>query len=197
MGTHHLSHVVEEILSEVPEEYLFTSATLTMFKDNPKLAIKILLFLNEHLKNRVRLLDLGCGYGYLTRFFKYTLNFKDAYGVDIDRLRLEVAKKLGITTFYVDLEKDRLPFPDNYFSLVIAAGIFNHLKFWDNILRETNRVLEFNGLLFISTPNMGWWVERISLLLGYQPPSVEVSEVYTVNLPPFYPRKNLLDMFIA
>ncbi|MEM3526287.1 MAG: methyltransferase domain-containing protein [Candidatus Jordarchaeaceae archaeon] len=181
---------LEKFLSEIPEDILFSSATLSMFKNNPRLATNIMLFIDTHLKgSRDALLDLGCGYGYLTVLFRNTLGFKSAYGVDIDEKRLKVAENLGVITYHLDLEKDLLAFPENYFNLVIAAGILNHLKFWDNILREANRVLEPGGLLFISNPNMGWWIERISLLLGYQPPSVEVSEIYTVNLPPFYPRK--------
>jgi SAM-dependent methyltransferase len=164
-----------------------------MFRDDPKLAMNILLFLDKNLKNRARFLDLGCGYGYLTKLLKDILYFENAYGVDIDKERLKFAENLGIITCCLDLEKDKLPFPNNYFSLVGAAGILNHLKYWDNVLREVNRVLEPDGLLFISNPNLGWWIERISLLLGYQPPSVEVSEIYTVNLPPFYPRKRSIE----
>lgn len=184
---------VKDFMSKIPTEHLSTSATLTMFKDSPKLASKILLFLRKALKDKENILDLGCGYGYLTTLFKNALGFKNAYGVDIDEKRLEIAEKTGLTIRRLDLEKDPLPFPTNYFSLVIAAGILNHLKFWDNLLSEANRVLKPKGLLFISNPNMGWWINRISLLLGYQPPDVEVSRKYAVNLPPFYPRKRSIE----
>lgn len=182
-----------EFINRIPAEHLSTSATLTMFKDSPKLAAKVLLSLGEALKDRENLLDLGCGYGYLTMLFKNALGFKNAYGVDIDGERLKVAEKAGLITYRLNLEEDPLPFPNEHFSLVIATGILNHLKFWDNLLSEANRVLKPGGLLFISNPNMGWWVNRISLLLGYQPPDVEVSRIYTVNLPPFYPRKRSIE----
>ncbi|MCD6465106.1 class I SAM-dependent methyltransferase [Candidatus Bathyarchaeota archaeon] len=184
---------IKEFLKDMPEEKIVTSATLSIFKDSPELAAKILLFLNENLKDRSRLLDLGCGYGYLTILFKNVLGFKEAYGIDIDDERLEESEKMGIFTHHLDLERDPLPFPNNYFDMVTAAGILNHLKFWDNLLSEANRVLKPGGLFFISDPNMGWWINRISLLLGYQPPNVEVSKIYTVNLPPFYPRKKSIE----
>jgi hypothetical protein len=49
--------------------------------------------------------------------------------------------------------------------------------------------LKRGGIAFISVPNLGSWIDRLSLLLGYQPPSVEVSEIYSVGLPPFHPRR--------
>lgn len=180
---------IEEYLNKVPAEYLVSSATLSLFKDNPKLAMNILNFLDINLRSKERFLDLGCGYGYLTIFFKNFLGFKSAYGIDIDRERIRTSERMGITTYCLDLENDPLPFTDNSFSFVVAAGIFNHLKFWDNTLLEANRVLEPRGLFFISNPNMAWWVDRISLFLGYQPSAIEVSKIYSVNLPPFYPRR--------
>jgi len=184
---------IKEFIKKIPEEHLSASATLTIFKDSPKLATKILLFMDHFLEDRANMLDLGCGYGYLTTLFKTALNFKNSYGVDIDEERLKIAEKFGLKTYRLDLEKNTLPFPNNYFDLAIATGILNHLKFWDNLLSEAHRVLKSGGLLFISNPNMGWWVNRISLLLGYQPPDVEISKIYTVNLPPFYPRKRSIE----
>lgn len=184
---------IKVFLDNVSEEKITVSATLSIFKDSPELAAEILLFLNKNLKNRMRLLDLGCGCGYLTILVKNFLGFEEAYGVDIDEERLKESEKMGIKIHCIDLEKDPLPFPNNYFDMVVAAGILNHLKFWDNLLSEANRVLKPRGLLLTSDPNMGWWINRISLLLGYQPPNVEVSKTYTVNLPPFYPREKSIE----
>ncbi|MEM2127510.1 MAG: class I SAM-dependent methyltransferase [Candidatus Bathyarchaeia archaeon] len=170
------------------EEHFSASATLSILRDNPKLAAQILLFLDKNLKEKNFILDLGCGYGYLTAMFRDILKFKKAYGVDIDKDRLETAERVGIEIYNIDLETSTLPFHNNYFDLILATGILNHLKFWDNIFSEINRVLKKGGLLFISDPNMGWWINRLSLFLGYQPPNVEVSKFYTVGLPPFYPR---------
>ncbi|MEM2352418.1 MAG: methyltransferase domain-containing protein, partial [Thermoproteota archaeon] len=114
---HYLKYL-SEFLGKLPEDILFSSASLSMFKDNPRLAASTLLFLDTYLRsNRINFLDLGCGYGYLTVLFKDMLGFKNAYGVDIDEERLRVAESLGIITCRLDLEKDLLPFPENYFSL--------------------------------------------------------------------------------
>lgn len=67
------------------------------------------------------------------------------------------------------------------------------MKFWDNILAETHRVLKPKGLVFISNPNLGSWIDRTSLLLGYQPPCIEVSKIYSVGLIPYHPRKGSIE----
>jgi SAM-dependent methyltransferase len=180
--------VIRKYIDSLPLEIFDSSATLIIFKDNPKLAVSVLSFIDERIRKE-RLLDLGCGYGYLTAPFRDALGFREAHAVDILEERLSSAKKLGLITHRLDLEKDSLPFPPESFDMVIMAGVLNHLKFWDNILAEVRRVLKPGGLIFISNPNLGWWVDRVSLLLGYQPSTVEVSRVYSVGLAPYYPRK--------
>jgi len=180
---------IKQFIKDIPLNILDTSATLLMFKGNPRIASKVLNDIHSVLNERERLLDLGCGYGYLTKLFMNLFRFKEGYCIDLSEGRLQVAKSLGLITYKLDLEKEKLPFPSNYFDLVIMAGILNHLKFWDNILSEALRVLKRGGIAFISVPNLGSWIDRLSLLLGYQPPSVEVSEIYSVGLPPFHPRR--------
>jgi ubiquinone/menaquinone biosynthesis C-methylase UbiE len=184
--------VVKRYLSSITTTILESSTMLTTFKDNPKLAEEVLSFIDERVEKGA-LLDLGCGYGHLAMLLKEALGFQEAYGVDINEERLSIASKLGLVTYRLDLEKDSFPLPSKYFDLVIMAGVLNHLKFWDNILIETRRVLKPKGLIFISNPNLGSWIDRISLLLGYQPPTVEVSRVYCVGLPPPFPRKRSIE----
>jgi SAM-dependent methyltransferase len=53
-----------------------------------------------------RVLDLGCRYGALTRFYAAE---NDVVGLDVDRVALAEASKLGIGTVWADAE-ERLPF---------------------------------------------------------------------------------------
>lgn len=177
-----------EISKSFPIEVIESSATAIFFLDNPRLAYNILSFIDRSLRSRRMLVDFGCGYGVLTHLFREALGFEDAVCVEIDEERARHAESLGLKVIRVDLEKEQLPLP-KYVDLVIMAGILNHLKFWDNPLSEASRLLRAGGLLFISNPNMGWWANRIALLLSYQPADVEISERYACGLPPFYPRK--------
>lgn len=180
---------LNELIRRYSEDQLTTSATIEIFLGDPKLGYEVLTFINNHLAGRDRLIDFGCGYGILTAMFRDLLGFKEAHGVDIAEERANVARKLGINVIGVDLERDKLPYPDKYFDFAMMHGILNHLTFWDNLLQEAHRVLRNEGLLILSNPNLGWWVDRLSLLLGYQPSNVEVLKGRTCGLIPLHPRR--------
>jgi len=179
----------KKIINTASELDIVSSGTLEIFKEDTELGTKIISLLNDNIKLKERFLDVGAGYGFLTYLFKEILDFKETHGIDIDSERLSVAKKRGINVIINNIEYNSLPFPDESFDLVTAMGLFHHLKYYDNALSEIKRVLKPNGILFISGTNLGFWVDRLCLLLGYQPPEVEVSMKYVVGLPNFYPRK--------
>jgi len=180
---------LEAKLNEALELDLASSASLTIFQDELKLGEEILFFLDGCLKRRERLLDLGIGYGFMTRLMKEYLGFTEAYGIDIDDQRLSVGRSRGVNVYHLDLEIEPFPFPTKYFDLVIAMGLLHHLKFFDNVLGEAKRVLRPKGVLLVSDTNLGWWINRLCLLLGSQPPDIEVSRTHAVGLPGFYPRR--------
>ncbi|GAJ00020.1 unnamed protein product, partial [marine sediment metagenome] len=96
------------------------------------------------------ILDLGCGTG---RVMKALIN-SDYYnyqvdGVDNNDLALEMCKKKGLTVKKLDLEKEKLPYEDNYFCNVIGLHILEHLKNPDKTIKEAIRVAE-NKVIFIS-----------------------------------------------
>lgn len=135
----------------------------------------------RHVSNITRFLDLGCGNGYYTLLIGNKLNAQEIYGVDIDEVKLRKASSRGIRAFKVDLNSDKLPFPDNYFDLVTALEVIEHLINPDNMLKEVYRVLKPNGVFILSTPNLASWLNRILLLLGFQPTYSEVSTEVSVG----------------
>ena len=120
-------------------------------------------------KKVVRFLDVGCGNGHLTeRIFMKYFN-ADFYGIEMGN-GAEIAKEKGINAFKVNLnEIDKLMFEDNYFDVIFAGEIIEHLVDPDNFLEEIYRILRKDGFLILSTPNLAAWYNRIILLLGYQP----------------------------
>lgn len=67
--------VIKRITGLLPLDVLESSATLIMFISDLKLVTNVLGFIDERIKKE-RLLDLGCGYGYLTVLFKEALAFE-------------------------------------------------------------------------------------------------------------------------
>jgi len=122
------------------------------------------------------MLDMGCGFGALSQLIGNSLRFQDIYGVDIDDIRSSVAKRRGLHVARCDLRQEQLPYPDDFFDLVMSFGVLYHIKILDHAISEANRVLKVGGCLAISTTNLSSWVNRLALLLGYQPRNLEISE---------------------
>ena len=71
-----------------------------------------------------RVLDVGCRYGALTRAY---LEGNHVVGIDVDRLALDDAARLGIETQWADAEEG-LPFEDASFDVVVAGELLQHVR---------------------------------------------------------------------
>jgi len=176
---------LKQILSSLTRDEFESSYTFSVFERDANVPLKMISILDKNLRRRERLLDLGCGYGFLALFVADALNFRETYGVDIDLERVKKANK-RLNVVRLDLENGCLPFSDGSFDLVTCFGVLDHLKFFDNIFSETYRVLDMDGLFLISCTNLSSWDSRICSLLGYQPRHVEISSRYLVGVPKVY-----------
>jgi SAM-dependent methyltransferase len=129
------------------------------------------------------LLDLGCSDGSLTVEIAKVVGASETYCVDIDVNALGVASARGLKTFVADLSRDRIPLPDNSVDLAVSLEVIQFLLNPDNMLREVRRVLREGGYLLITTPNLASWVNRLVMLLGYQPYNCEVSAEILAGVP--------------
>lgn len=177
----------EKLLANISKADINSSATLSVFKANSKLFRKVLSTLDERLPSkREKMIDLGCGYGGLAKLIGDSLSFKEIYGLDVDSHRLSIAKEKGLQVLKCNLEENSFPFPDDYFNLVTSFGVLEHLTYFDNMINETRRVLKSKGTFLLSAPNLGSWVNRVSLLLGCQPRNLEISSFKVVGVHKLY-----------
>ncbi len=120
-------------------------------------------------------LDVGCGAG------GYTMQHAEALGVPLERVtgvdyhpdHLTVARQ-RFQTERVDLEREKLPFDDGSFELIICNQVLEHMKnvFW--VLAEMDRVLAVGGVLAVGVPNLTSLLNRSVLLVGRQPVTIDI-----------------------
>ena len=121
-----------------------------------------------------RLLDIGCGNGYITERIKsVTYHNMEFYGIDIQADRVEAPSWLSLQK--VDIDKEDLPYPDNFFGAIYCGEVIEHVFDTDHLLREIKRVLSPSGICVITTPSLSSWINRLVVLLGYQPYQMPVS----------------------
>lgn len=111
-------------------------------------------------------LDIGCYNGTLGSLLIKSGN--EVYGIEINQQVAEIAKQKGVKVTVQDIES-RFNFKNNYFDVVVAAELIEHILDTDFFIDEIKRVLKPRGILVLSTPNIASFGRRIFLLLGKNP----------------------------
>lgn len=103
-----------------------------------------------------RLLDLGCGTGFIIGIAKDL--FLEVHGVDVTPAMLErVDRSSGNVVLHQGIVEE-LPYPDGHFDAVTAYSFLDHLTDHVVALREAARVLRPGGRLYIDlVPNRNFW----------------------------------------
>lgn len=101
---------------------------------------------------------LECGCGSASILGKIWQKDKKFYGVDLSDLAINLAKrrlkkKTNIKLSVANIEK--LPFKDNFFDLVYATTVVEHLANPEKAILEMIRVTKKNGFLLLMSPNFG------------------------------------------
>lgn len=122
-------------------------------------------------------LDIGCGKGRdLLLSKKYANSDKvRLFGVDLQEDKNNIE---GVEIFKLNIEKEKLPFLDETFDIVIANQVLEHVKeiFW--VSNEICRVLKRNGRFIIGVPNLAALHNRILLLFGKHPTCIKTSSAH-------------------
>jgi len=100
-------------------------------------------------KEKIKLLDAGCGTGGFLNQNLHTLS----YGIDISSEAINFCKKRNISNLMQASVSD-LPFKSRSFDIVICLDVLYHIRVQDGIkaLKELNRVLCPGGTLILHLP---------------------------------------------
>ncbi|MBT5399235.1 class I SAM-dependent methyltransferase, partial [bacterium] len=102
-----------------------------------------------------KVLDIGCGKGYLLHEMKLLIPDLNIIGIDSSDYGLENAKDEIKPFICKHRAESKLPYKDNEFDLVISLGTFHNLRLMDlkNSLFEMNRVGKQGYLMLESYRN--------------------------------------------
>jgi len=134
-------------------------------------------FIAEECKNSNLILDVGIGQGRIAKlilqsealksFEHSSKQFKIIKGIDIAETAIKINKKEGIEVKQCDLNLQKIPYKSSTFDTAICTEVIEHLTDPLKVLSEINRVLQKEGKLIISTPNIGFLPNRVFLMAGH------------------------------
>lgn len=115
-----------------------------------------------------KILDIGAGFCYLSKFFKrqgYEIYAIDFFYGNIPKVRCE---QHHIPFFPLNVEVDDLPFEKDFFDVIILGEVIEHFTYSPLIpLEKIQKVLKKDGLLILTTPNIFRIIELLKIFSGY------------------------------
>lgn len=105
-------------------------------------------FIKQNLKlgtnNKMRILDVGCGYGiYVQKCSAYA---SEVIGLDIFKEHLDIAKgRIKDNTYLILNTAEHLAFKDNSFDAIICIETLEHIPSDEEAIKEFSRILKPGG----------------------------------------------------
>jgi 2-polyprenyl-3-methyl-5-hydroxy-6-metoxy-1,4-benzoquinol methylase len=136
--------------------------------------------LEEFYQPRKTFLDIGSLMGYLL-IAAHQIGYQ-VFGTDLAKFVREIEKlsqKYNFTNLPADLSVNGLPFPDNYFDIIVFSEVLEHLNFHPaQLFIEIARVLKPKGIVIVTTPNLSR-LNNVIKLMGNISVNAELDELYT------------------
>lgn len=103
----------------------------------------------------LKVLDIGCGAGFLSNALSDRRATWEVHGLDASAASLEVARRHDSSgrVQYVEGDAYGLPYPDASFDVACAMDFLEHVEDPSRVIREAARILRPGGLFFFHTFN--------------------------------------------
>jgi SAM-dependent methyltransferase len=155
--------------------------TLEEFYANVETAIpevddRLRVFVDEYRRHReaagrsLAVLDIGCGRFALLR--DRIVDGDEYFACDLVQ---PLDPPPNFHSVNLNEESIREVFAGHEFDVVFCGEVIEHVFSPDAVLSDLKTLLRPNGILILSTPNLGYWVNRLLLLVGISPLFVENS----------------------
>lgn len=132
-----------------------------------------------------RVLDWGCGFGYVANFLRQRGVDVTLFDFDPDaggERTTELTRFPGVSAT-ISSDPVKLPYADGSFDAVLSLGTLEHVQYPEQSLQEIRRVLADSGRFFLyKIPNRYSWVEFVARKTGkYYHGALENDRVYTFH----------------
>lgn len=118
------------------------------------------------IKEKAKVLDIGCGNGELLQYLKTNKN-ADCRGLELVQSEVSSALARGISVMQGNAENDLVYYPDDSFDYAILSQTLQATKNPDEIMRQMLRIAKF---AIISFPNFANYKNRFYLALNGKMP---------------------------
>jgi ubiquinone/menaquinone biosynthesis C-methylase UbiE len=155
------------------EQYTHGHAPAVVRQHAQRTAAEAAAFLLPELRAGMRLLDVGCGPGSITRGLAEQVAPGPVVGLDLSRDTLETARRDASARGLENLSFEEgsvyaLPFPDAWFDVAYAHQVLQHLRERATALSEMLRVVRPGGIVAVRDVDWGtaayWprdpWIDR-------------------------------------
>jgi ubiquinone/menaquinone biosynthesis C-methylase UbiE len=112
-----------------------------------------------------RMLDLGCGTGFIIDLAKDL--FEEIHGVDVTQAMLDRVELGGGNITLHRCAAEHLPFAEDSFDFVSAYAFLHHVEDCRSVLAEVHRVLRSGGTCYVDLePNRAFWAAISAIAAG-------------------------------
>jgi len=115
-----------------------------------------------------RFCDLGAGDGGVTKRILGGISYGTAHAVEVEPENARSLEATGVLVHVCDLN-EKLPLESEFFDVVVANQVIEHLYDTELFLDEVHRIVRPGGIAVISTENLASWHNIGALLFGWQP----------------------------
>ncbi len=116
----------------------------------------------KHLpKTATRVVDLGCGDGYLSYLMAKSGHIVTSVDLSANRLKKfeQVAKEYHMEQVQADIKRTNLP--SAFYDAVVCSEVLEHIEGYEDVLREANRILKPGGTFLVTVP----YNEQLKILI--------------------------------
>jgi SAM-dependent methyltransferase len=128
------------------EIWYFTAENYWWLKGRRDLIYRVIKQLK---RRRLKILDIGCSCGNLIEVIEKK-KLGNVFGIDNSKYAVQKCIERGLNVRLEDASK--LPYKSNFFDIVIASDVMEHIKLDKDALKEWKRVLKNNGYLILGVP---------------------------------------------